>query len=272
MAAAMLTVTPALANSFEYNLVEGVPCTQQPDESFTCSDGSENSTVALDDYYAEISVYPTTPNLGGVKAECGGPDAFIFFVMNAAGFYVEECSGKALSSVITVRARNDFSIQSAGQELTFTDADPCTQSSDGGFTCSGGGTIRTANGAITMTAEEDVDTAIRVICNAGSSVFYTSAGDIGNFMKPSVCGDDHRGPTGFNWPILFQKNIVPDINKQKVVKGEMSRLGEKTSPPFGVSHELYLGAAVAVRIKSGSWLELYRAGFRATVSPSTGEY
>ncbi|WDK17462.1 hypothetical protein CGRA01v4_08745 [Colletotrichum graminicola] len=48
--------------------------------------------------------------------------------------------------------------------------------------------MRTTNGAITMTSEDDNDITIRAICNAGSSVFYTSAGDIGNFMKPSVCG------------------------------------------------------------------------------------
>ncbi|KAK2035230.1 hypothetical protein LX32DRAFT_633417 [Colletotrichum zoysiae] len=189
MAAAMLTVTPTLATSFEYNLVDGVPCIQQPDESFDCSDGNQNSTVALDDFWAQIAVYPTTTNLGGVKAECGGPEAFTFFVMNTAGFDVEECRGKVLSSVTTVRAKSDFSIQSAGQELTFTDADPCTQNTDGGFTCSGGGTVKAANGAITMTAEDNNDTAIRVFCDAGSSVFYASAGDTGNFVKPSVCGD-----------------------------------------------------------------------------------
>ncbi|KDN62048.1 hypothetical protein CSUB01_02232 [Colletotrichum sublineola] len=188
MAAAMLTVGPALATSFEYSLVDGVPCVQQPDESFLCLDGKENSTVLLDEAYSEISVYPTTP-MTGVKAECGGPDAFTFFVMNDSGFYVEECGGKALSSVTTVRAMSNFSIQSGGQELTLTDADPCTQNSDGGFTCPGGGTIKAANGAIAMTAGDDTDTAIRAFCNAGSSVFYTSARDTGNFMTPSVCGD-----------------------------------------------------------------------------------
>ncbi|KAK1991425.1 hypothetical protein LX36DRAFT_663324, partial [Colletotrichum falcatum] len=141
------------------------------------------------DSYSVVIAQPTARQ--GVKVQCGGPDAFTLFMDSGklqTGFFLDVCEGKNLSSAITVRAISNFNT-TEHQELTFTDGSACTQGSGGTFDCAGGATIGAASGTITMTTGTGGDAAIKVTCNAGSSVFFTAAGTTGDFTKPSICGD-----------------------------------------------------------------------------------
>ncbi|KDN64643.1 hypothetical protein CSUB01_04281 [Colletotrichum sublineola] len=210
--AALLAAAPATAApgtvplhhfAQEYNLVDGIPCAQQPNNTFACSEDNINSVVFMQaNAPGTIVIHsPTATALMGYKVECGGPEAFTFFTeaeffteAGAGGrFEVDPCVGKNITSVMTVKAKNQFKIPSYGQELSFTDADPCTQNADGAFTCGGGTTIGPVAGSegINITLAQGAgDTAIRATCSAGSSVFFVSAGSgQALFNTPSVCGD-----------------------------------------------------------------------------------
>ncbi|KAK1996892.1 hypothetical protein LX36DRAFT_712077 [Colletotrichum falcatum] len=196
LAAAVLAAAPAAAGGFsqEYNIIaDGVPCAARPDGSFACVDGKTKATVF---------VYNTTDGyLGiedqtaavGVRVQCGGPEAFTLFAEpgSPATYQVEPCVGKNMTSAATVRAGNPFKVPLRGQELTFTDADPCARNSDGVFSCGGRAAIWASTGQIVMQLDEGAgDTAIRVSCAAGSSVFFAGGGARGGlFDSPSVCGD-----------------------------------------------------------------------------------
>ncbi|KAK2013506.1 hypothetical protein LZ32DRAFT_658064 [Colletotrichum eremochloae] len=96
----------------EYNIVDGVPCTKQPDESWLCIDGNVNTTV-----------YAIPSPAGSVYVDRLSTFFGSIFQMNCTG----------LTSVSTVRANNYFEVILDGQDLTFTDAAPCTAGADSGF-------------------------------------------------------------------------------------------------------------------------------------------
>ncbi|KAK2030496.1 hypothetical protein LX32DRAFT_638062 [Colletotrichum zoysiae] len=204
LAAVLLAAAPAAAVdqpppfSQEYNLVDTTPCVLQPNNTYTCSDGDaflnfygKNFTEA---YYFRIE--NQTSQLG-VKLQCGGPDAFTLFAapgISATSFTLTPCEGKELTSVTLVEPKSSFKIPYFGEELSFTDADPCTPDANGGFSCGGGSTIAAAGGAINMTLPAGAgDSAIRAFCMMGnstvSSVFFVSSGGQGLFNTPSVCGN-----------------------------------------------------------------------------------
>ncbi|KAK2016839.1 hypothetical protein LZ32DRAFT_601236 [Colletotrichum eremochloae] len=204
LAAAPATAAPATVPpqeeyhlAQEYNLVDGIPCAQQPNNTFACSEDNINSVVFMQaNAPGTIVIHsPTATALQGYKVQCGGPEAFTFFTEAGAGgrFEVDPCVGKNITSVMTVKAKNQFKIPSYGQELSFTDADPCTKNADGAFTCGGGSTIGPVAGSegINITLAQGAgDTAIRATCSAGSSVFFMSAGSgQAVFKTPSVCAD-----------------------------------------------------------------------------------
>ncbi|KAK2025052.1 hypothetical protein LX32DRAFT_655780 [Colletotrichum zoysiae] len=133
LTAATFLSTPAAATGFaqEYNIVDGVPCTKQLDESWLCIDDKVNTTVfTIPSPKGSIYVNRLS-TLFGIKINCGGDNVHTWFFRPTLGdipdhsIFQMDCT--ELASVSTVRANNYFEVNVYGQDLSFTDANPCTE-------------------------------------------------------------------------------------------------------------------------------------------------
>ncbi|KAK2033149.1 hypothetical protein LX32DRAFT_635578 [Colletotrichum zoysiae] len=195
--AAVLLAASASGFSQEYNLTDGVPCTQGQPGQFQCNDGPTNATVSFAGD-GTLKVVSQNDNQAGVKVACGTNGNSTFFVpgKSTVGSYSNfdeignftkgTCTGTPASSVITVRSAKQIDLPVQGQQLTFTDGDPCTSQANGTFVCKDGSSVIPANSIVAMTAGSD-DTAIKVTCDAGSTIYFCSVGNSAVFTQPA-CG------------------------------------------------------------------------------------
>ncbi|KAK1990374.1 hypothetical protein LX36DRAFT_664285 [Colletotrichum falcatum] len=185
--AAALLAASASASTFcqEYSLTDGVACTTADNGlTFQCADGLVSSTVEV----AATGTVRLTSNNGnqaGAKITCGTSSSTYFVDSNSTfGFQQAACDGSVPASVITVRSAKQLQLPGVGQQLDFTDGPACTPEANGGFLC-GDATISEAQGNVTMLAGQS-DSAIKVSCDAGSSIYFCSgpAGSA-NFTAPT---------------------------------------------------------------------------------------
>ncbi|KAK2000327.1 hypothetical protein LX36DRAFT_437650 [Colletotrichum falcatum] len=201
LAAAALLVASVHGYCQEFTFVDAGPCDKQPDGNFICQEQpgvATNVTLYKDGGIIDIISFQNVIPFSGVSINCGGPTNITVFVDTVTTLEKPECSGKESSiQVDMVKSVKQLNLpqNGYGQELTFTDADGCQQQADGSYLC-GGTKISEANGVVSMTAGQ-ADSAVRVRCDAGSSVYYCTAGASADFTQP-VCANGFTSVVNVN--------------------------------------------------------------------------
>ncbi|KAK2037402.1 hypothetical protein LZ31DRAFT_560438 [Colletotrichum somersetense] len=187
--AASTSAAPTSPPSFcqEYSLTDGVPCTTADSgKTFQCADDLVSADVEI--AAGRIQLKSNNGNQAGVKVTCGASNSTYFVDENSITLFSQAaCDGTVPASVITVRSAKQLQLPGIGQQLDFTDGTPCTQEANGSFLCgdSQGATISEAQGNVTMVAGQ-ADAAIKVSCEAGSSIYFCSGpGGSANFTEPT---------------------------------------------------------------------------------------
>ncbi|KAK2006829.1 hypothetical protein LZ32DRAFT_668533 [Colletotrichum eremochloae] len=190
LAATMLVASTQVAGFCqEYTFSDGKPCTRIENGQFVCDDNK--ALVELRNTHVIITTQSDAT--AGVKWECG-TKSYTYFVDQSSTdrFFDSGCRDPStdVTTVISVFSAKPVALpRGHGQILNFTDTDPCRKEADGGFNCGDpdGGSIRLDQGNVVMEAGP-TDTAIRVRCGAGSSVYFCKAGNTTSFTNP-VCAD-----------------------------------------------------------------------------------
>ncbi|KAK2007062.1 hypothetical protein LZ32DRAFT_667819 [Colletotrichum eremochloae] len=183
-----LLVASAQGFSQEFTFTEGDPCLKQQDGDFFCNQNIsgkvqnavmvsfrnqtfDNGTIGPQINLLENLTFDYWP---GVKIDCGGPTNYTFIVNGQDSWTPIGCTG----TFDTWRVNNIFSVkpieipylEQGSEDVGFVDGDTCQQQADGSYLCSSSGAkISEENG---------------VGCTAGSSVYFVSGGDSGNFTQP----------------------------------------------------------------------------------------
>ncbi|KAK1977537.1 hypothetical protein LZ30DRAFT_773407 [Colletotrichum cereale] len=187
-AALLATSVQAAGFCQEWSFSDGKPCTKVQDSSFSCD--AEATVKQLGG--GLIQVTGSKSGQAGVKLDCGAnTNKIIYFVESGMtlNFTNPACDGPALVGITSVQSAKPLLLPGLYQEFNLTDGDACKKEADGGYLCgdSSGATIRQNNGDILMTSGQS-DAAIKVSCNAGSSIYFCSGpGGSTNFTQP-ICG------------------------------------------------------------------------------------
>ncbi|KAK1974130.1 hypothetical protein LZ30DRAFT_694560 [Colletotrichum cereale] len=191
-AALLATSVQAAGFCQEWSFTDGKPCTKVQDGSFSCQDNNNAEATVKQLGSGLIQVAASKASQAGVKLDCGTNTNKIIYFVEAGmtlNFTNPACDGPALAGITGVQSAKPLLLPGLYQEFNLTDGDACKKEADGSYLCgdSSGATIRQNNGVILMTSGQS-DAAIKVSCNAGSSIYFCSGpGGSTNFTQP-ICG------------------------------------------------------------------------------------